>query len=57
MLYGKEIEDRSLTFKKLTNDLRKELFKGTTIPPKAGRVVAKEAFSPSFTESDDFKQT
>jgi len=57
MLYREKIEDRSLTFRKLANDLRKELLKGTTIPPKAGRVVAKGAFGPSFAELDNSEQT
>ena len=57
MLYGEKIEDRSLTFKKLANDLKKELLKETTILPKAGPVMVKEAFGLSFTELDDFKQT
>ena len=57
MLHAKEIEDRTLTFRKLANDLRKELLKGyTTQTPKASRVVAKGAFGSSFADLDDTKQ-
>src|SRR5450755_2023976 len=57
MLHAKEIEDGTLTFRKLANDLRKELLKGyTTQTPKAGRVVAKGAFGPSFADLDDTEQ-
>jgi hypothetical protein len=48
-----EIENGTLTFKKLANDLRKELLKGTT--SKVDR-VAKGAFGPSFANLDDTKQ-
>src|SRR5271166_277134 len=42
MLHAADIENGTLTFWKLANDLRKELFKGyTTQMPNAGRVVAK----------------
>ena len=54
MLHGKEIENGTLTFRTLANDLRKELLKSSI--PKAGRVVAKGAFGPSFAESDDTDQ-
>src|SRR5271170_5162363 len=57
MLHAKEIEDGTLTFQKLANDLRKELLKGyTTQTSKAGRVVAKGAFGPSFADLDNTKQ-
>jgi hypothetical protein len=54
MLHATEIENGTLTFRKLANDLRKELLKSST--PKTGRVVAKGAFGPSFAESDDTEQ-
>ena len=54
MLHGKEIEDGTLTFRKLANDLRKELLKSPM--PKVGRAVARGAFGPSFAESDDTEQ-
>jgi hypothetical protein len=57
MLHAADIENGTLTFRKLANDLRKELLKGyTTQTPKAGRVVAKGAFGPSFADSDDTEQ-
>ena len=57
MLHTTDIKNGSLTFCKLTNDLRKEILKGyTTQMPKAGRVVAKGAFSPSFANLDNTKQ-
>ena len=57
MLHATDIEDGTLTFRKLANDLRKELLKGyTTQMPKAGRVMAKGAFGPSFADLDDTKQ-
>jgi hypothetical protein len=57
MLHATDIENKTLTFRKLANDLRKELLKGyTTQTPKAGRVVAKGAFGPSFADSDNTKQ-
>ena len=34
MIHAKDIEDGTLTFRKLANDLRKELLKGST--PRAG---------------------
>ena len=55
MLYGKEIENGTLTFRKLANDLRKELLKSSM--PKAGRVIAKGAFGPSFAKSEDPDQS
>jgi hypothetical protein len=55
ILHATEIENGTLTFQKLANDLRKELLKGTQTP-KAGRVVAKGAFGPSFADSDDTDQ-
>lgn len=55
MLHSKEIEDGTLTFRKLANDLRKELLK-TTQTPRTGRVVAKGAFGPSFADSEDTDQ-
>ncbi len=56
MLHATEIENGTLTFRKLANDLRKELLKGyLTQTPKVGRVVAKGAFGPSFADSDDTK--
>ena len=54
MLHATEIEDGTLTFRKLVNDLRKELLKSHA--PKASRTVAKGAFGPSFAESDDTEQ-
>src|SRR6266480_3860421 len=57
MLHTTEIEDGTLTFRKLANDLRKELLKGSTQTPKAGRVVAKGAFGPSFADLDDNDQS
>ena len=56
MLHAKEIKDRTLTFRKLANDLRKELLKVSTQTLRAGQVVAKGAFSPSFTDLDETKQ-
>ena len=56
MLHATEIEDGTLTFRKLASDLRKELLKESTQMPKAGRVVAKGAFGPSFADSDDTDQ-
>jgi hypothetical protein len=56
MLHATEIEDGTLTFRKLANDLRKELLKGSTQTLKAGRVVARGAFGPSFADSDDTDQ-
>ena len=57
MLHTMDIENGTLTFRKLANDLRKELLKGyTTQTLKAGRVVAKGAFGPSFADSDDTEQ-
>ena len=56
MLHATEIENGTLTFRKLANDLRKELLKGSTQTPRAGRVVAKGAFGPSFAELDDTDQ-
>jgi len=56
MLHVTEIEDGTLTFRKLTSDLRKELLKESTQMLKAGRVVAKGAFGPSFADSDDTDQ-
>ena len=56
MLHATEIENGTLTFRKLANDLRKELLKSPTQTPKAGRVVAKGAFGPSFADSDDTEQ-
>jgi hypothetical protein len=56
MLYTIEIENGTLTFQKLANDLRKELLKDSTQTPKAGRVIAKGAFGPSFANLGDTKQ-
>ena len=56
MLYVTEIENGTLTFQKLANDLRKELLKGTQMS-KAGRMVAKGAFGPSFAKSEDTNQS
>ena len=36
MLHVMEIEDETLTFRKLTSDLRKKLLKESTQMPKAG---------------------
>jgi hypothetical protein len=55
MLNRKEIENGTLTFRTLANELRKELLMSTTQTPK-GRVVAKGAFGPSFADSDDTEQ-
>ena len=55
MLHATEIENGTLTFRKLANDLRKELLKGTQTP-RTGRVVAKGAFGPSFADSDETEQ-
>src|SRR5271168_15072 len=54
MLHRKEIEDGTLTFRKLANDLRKELLKSPM--PKVGRAVARGAFGPSFADLDDTEQ-
>jgi hypothetical protein len=56
MLHATEIENGTLTFRKLANDLRKELLKSSTQTPRTGRVVAKGTFSPSFAESEDTDQ-
>ena len=56
MLHVTEIENGTLTFQKLANDLRKELLKGTQTS-KVGRMVAKGAFGPSFAESEDTDQS
>ena len=57
MLHAANIENGTLTFQKLANDLRKELLKGyTTQMPNAGRVVAKGAFGPSFADLDNTEQ-
>ena len=53
MIHAKDIEDGTLTFRKLANDLRKELLKGST--PRVGR-VAKGSFGPSFADSDETDQ-
>jgi hypothetical protein len=55
MLHATEIENGTLTFRKLANDLRKELLKSST--PKGGKAVAKGAFGPSFAESEDTDQS
>ena len=52
MLYTKEIEDRTLTFRKLANNLRKELLKSIQTS-RARQVVAKGAFGPSFANLED----
>jgi hypothetical protein len=52
MLYAKEIKDRTLTFKKLANNLRKELLKSIQTL-RVGQVVAKGAFGPSFANLED----
>jgi hypothetical protein len=54
LLHATEIDNGTLTFRKLANDLRRELTKSQT--PKPGRVVAKGAFGPSFADSDETKQ-
>jgi len=54
MIYRKEIENGTLTIRELANELRMELAK--LQPLKAGRVVAKGAFGPSFADSDDTEQ-
>jgi hypothetical protein len=54
LLHATEIDNGTLTFRKLANDLRRELTKSQT--PGPGRVVAKGAFGPSFAESDDTNQ-
>ena len=54
LLHATEIDNGTLTFRKLANDLRKKLTKSQT--PKLGRVVAKGAFSPSFADLDETKQ-
>jgi hypothetical protein len=51
MIHAKEIKEGTLTFRKLANDLRKELLKSTT--PRASRTIAKGAFGPSFADLDD----
>jgi hypothetical protein len=56
MLHATEIENGTLTFRKLANDLRKELLKGSTQTPRIGRAVAKGAFGPSFAESENTDQ-
>ena len=50
IIHTKAIEDGTLTFRKLANDLRKELLKSST--PRAGQ-VAKGSFGPSFADSDE----
>jgi hypothetical protein len=54
LLHATEIDNGTLTFRKLANDLRRELTKSQT--PKPGRVVAKGAFGPSFADSDETEQ-
>jgi hypothetical protein len=57
MLNRKEIENGTLTFRTLANELRKELLMSSTQPQTPrGRVVAKGAFGPSFAESEDTEQ-
>jgi hypothetical protein len=55
MIHATEIKEGTLTFRKLANDLRKELLKSTTL--RASRTIAKGAFSSSFANSDDIKQS
>jgi hypothetical protein len=54
MIHKREIENGTLTFRELANDLRTELTK--LQPLKVGRVVAKGAFGPSFADLDDTEQ-
>jgi len=54
MLHKEKIENGTLTYRKLVNNLRKELLKSLTL--KAGRAIAKGSFSPSFTKSNDANQ-
>ena len=54
LLHQTEIDNGILTFRKLANDLRRELTKSQTSKP--GRVVAKGAFGPSFADSDETEQ-
>lgn len=54
LLHATEIDNGTLTFRKLANDLRRELTKSQT--PRLGRVVAKGAFGPSFADSDETEQ-
>ena len=56
MLHATEIENGTPIFRKLASDLRKELLKESTQVPRAGRVVGKGAFGPSFADSDDTDQ-
>jgi hypothetical protein len=54
LLHATEIDNGTLTFRKLANDLRRELTKSQT--PRLGRVVAKGAFGPSFADPDETEQ-
>ena len=54
LLHATEIDNGTLTFRKLVNDLRRELTKSQT--PRLGQVVAKGAFGPSFADLDETKQ-
>ena len=56
LLHATEIDNGTLTFRKLANDLRRELTKSQTPKPGLGRVVAKGAFGPSFADLDETKQ-
>ena len=51
MLHKTAIQDNTLTFCKLTNDLQEELLKDPAT--KAGRTIAKGSFGPSFAKSYD----
>jgi hypothetical protein len=56
LLHATEIDNETLTFRKLANDLRRELTKSQTPKPGPGRVVAKGAFGPSFADLNETKQ-
>ena len=56
LLHATEIDNGTLTFRKLANDLRRELTKSQIPKLGPGRVVAKGAFGPSFADLDETKQ-
>jgi hypothetical protein len=56
LLHTTEIDNRILAFRKLANDLKRELTKLQTLKLRLRRVVAKGAFDPSFAELDDTNQ-
>ena len=56
LLHATEINNGTLTFRKLANNLRRELTKSQTLKLGLEQVVAKGAFSPSFANLDKTKQ-